>query len=191
MGFLEMRTLHFCGLHVSAFELFFLNFSGFTYHPGDFPAGSEKLANLTRNLNLLSAQVQSQTAPYVTSGNGTGGPLWISLQDHVGAMPTDPLYNQTATAIWFKYLENFAFKNLSMNVERFMQNPYNKQNNLVASDCQETKDREDYYVNQGFALGPSFEMRYWLTCNHAGSPRVCNNGWSYFNEFCYQVGIFS
>uniref|UniRef100_A0A914EGD9 Uncharacterized protein n=1 Tax=Acrobeloides nanus TaxID=290746 RepID=A0A914EGD9_9BILA len=138
----------------------------FTYHPSDFPVGSQEYKDLTTNLKKLFTQIPKQVAPYNAYGNNSGGPLWISLQDHVGSESTDPAFNRTGAAQWFNYLKaNFSFKNLTMNVELFL-DPTDPNASPSPAPCQEIYDREQFYVQQGINLGPTFELRYWDTCNH-------------------------
>ena len=119
------------------------------YHPSDFPVGSQEYKDLTTNLKKLFTQIPKQVAPYNAYGNNSGGPLWISLQDHVGSELTDPAFNRTGAAQWFNYLKtNFPFKNLTMNVELFL-DPTDPNASPSPAPCQEIYDREQFYVQQG------------------------------------------
>lgn len=106
-------------------------------------------------------KAMSDTAKSVNSyGASEGGPLWIALQDTVGA---GYLYYDQATD-WVLWLKNVSqdYNRLQMNVEQYwtMQNG----TGTVGNDTyvKELIARENYYLQNGITLGACWEIRFWI-----------------------------
>ncbi|MGH3385549.1 MAG: hypothetical protein ACRDO1_13295 [Nocardioidaceae bacterium] len=125
---------------------------------------------LGTNLASFFAQYKSQAAAYNSYGAGSGGPLWLDLQDHVGSMDCGAGHHMTKedAAAWLDGLRGlFSFTSLRMNVEQFRHlDPGSCTSALVAADPAEVMARESYYNTNGILLGAAWELRFWGANNH-------------------------
>jgi len=85
--------------------------------------------------------------------------LAIDIQDFVGQ--SNGATTKADAVTWMKYLkQNWPTANNSIeaNAEQFKEN---STGGITVGDSVEVPARETYYVQQGFPVGPSWEIRYW------------------------------
>ncbi|KAF7637557.1 C-type lectin domain-containing protein [Meloidogyne graminicola] len=106
-------------------------------------------------------------------------PLAVAPQDHVGlgSISSAKNYTKEDALFWMNLLKPvFPFKTLTINVEQFIRNTWPHANTwpIVSddtyndADCIEVKLREQFYVANGFNLGPAWAINAWYSCNHPG-----------------------
>lgn len=102
------------------------------------------LPDLKTNLTDLFAKVQP--------------PLYLNLQDFVGQSNGASTKEDADT--WITYVKQIAptLGKIQLNVEQFKQNA---DGSIVAGNSTEVPVRENYYVQKGTTLGPSWEIRFW------------------------------
>lgn len=138
--------------------------SAFLWSPG-FAARPSQITSMSLlgdNLKSLFSAIPKAVRQSNTYGQQSAGPLWLHMQDHVGAL--GPHMPKEDARKWFFFLKQLNwFTSLAMNVEQFR---VDAQGALVAGDRAEIMAREAYYQQQGIALGAAFELRYWGENNH-------------------------
>lgn len=140
-----------------------------------------KITNyIQERLKEIFTQLTVRVGPYIPACTSAATcPFSFHFQDHVGGeLVGYKNYTKEDAFFWYNLTKQawpFKAQNLGINVEQFM---VNSRPGYVyyspAADCQEVKEREQYYVSQGVTLGPAWSINNWYTCNHPGSKDLSN-----------------
>jgi hypothetical protein len=163
-GYLAYMTQHIIDLSEVRHPAAFVWSPGFGQVPAAFPSHSRQLLQLQTNLQDFFRRIPPAVMTRDSYGEFEGGPLWLTLQDHVSSMEYfNPPMTMEDAAQWFYFLKDlFHFTSLTMNVEQFKRSG----TALVGADPTEIEAREQYYHERGIPLGASFELRFWGDNNH-------------------------
>lgn len=96
-------------------------------------------------------------------------PFVLNVQDFVGQSNGASTKEDAVT--WMNYLKtNWKSSNTTfqINAEQFNQDAAG---NLSVGDATEVPVRESYYVQQGYKLGPAWELRYWYQRVYGALPQ--------------------
>ncbi|HUC36832.1 MAG TPA: hypothetical protein VMR97_06900 [Acidimicrobiales bacterium] len=107
---------------------------------------------------------QSLTQLFATLRSVRGGITAIDLQDYVAGSSCQPAYNQVTPSDavgWVHYLQRLSVvPQVVINTEQYAMDCGT--GGIVDGDPSGVLAREAYYQAQGLALGPAFELRYWI-----------------------------
>jgi hypothetical protein len=104
---------------------------------------------------------------FSTLTRNAGGVQQVDLQDFVGGSACQPAWNRVTpqdAVGWAKFLIGLSqIPSVMLNVEQFTIDCATGA--IHAGDPNEIATRTSFYAGRGIALGPAFEIRYWLQAN--------------------------
>jgi hypothetical protein len=114
------------------------------------------------------------TRLFTATQRASGDRMQIALQDFVGGSSCEPPANRITprdAVGWIGFLQEMnPLKNVALNVDQFIRNC--ETGEIVAGSPTAIHARERFYRGEDVALGPTFELRYWL-CTHLAADRLC------------------
>ncbi len=126
----------------------------FWYPYSAYSTNTVGMAGLTSNLTALLSSLRSQA----------GGIQLLDLQDFVAGSSCQPLHNRVTPSdavSWTRFLVGLGLlPEVAINVELYAVDCATGA--IVTGDSRELSDRRAFYVSNAVALGPAFEIRYWI-----------------------------
>lgn len=130
----------------------------FWYPYSSYSQNTAGMAGLQTSLSTLFTQLRATSKGITT----------IALQDYVSGSSCQPTWNRVTRSDavgWLRFLRTVGTSapTVSMNTEQYGVDC--STGGIINGNATEVRNREAYYQGQGVALGPAFELRYWMA-NH-------------------------